>query len=356
MGFAIAAMSGSCGDREVPATSTSSEILAPSASVAIASASAEIPSGTGSGQGTGKGDKRKRFGEATLFVDGDAKAVMRIFELPPDLQQRPKKLEDGRLVPRWRIVEYLNALGVDVPKIKEIHFLGGRGRASIVSGDELRKFQNDFLFSFTMGPSGGKARLHFPDAKVQTNTTIDTIVAITVYVAKDPPSFERKGRIFRYADGSKVDGIPYAKPEDAIRGTRVYLDGKLMGGVKRKRIPNTILAKDYDPRDPRFSFDAFLRYLQVDPSKPMTAVLLRGDDVWARWEPADVAKRFPTATFAIPQGGEGHAALFVDGVEPEGFQPSAVLLFQKKTPPTYTITGIPTGSKSDPGSSESLDP
>lgn len=348
----------SCGNKvESTASSAASESSAASTSASASTvASSDAPPADGSGKGTGKGEKRKRFGEAAVYVDGEAKAVMRIFELPPDLEQRPKKLEDGRTVPRWRVVEYLEKLGVNIAKVREIHFLGGRGRAAILPGDELRKHRDGLLFSFTMGPSGGKARLHFPDAEVKINTTIDTIVAMTVYVDKPPPSFERKGRIFRYADGTKVDGIPYAKPEEAIRGTRIYLDGKLMGGVKRKRLPNTVLASDYDPKDPRFSFEAFLKYVDVDASKPMTAVFLRGDTALLRWEPDAYKKHVGHTTFAIAPGGEGHASMFVEGEEAQGWQPSAVLLFSKKRPPAYTITGIPTGSKSDQGSSEPLDP
>ena len=52
-------------------------------------------------------------------------------------------------------------LGVKVDRIRVAHLLGGRDRAVIIAGDELRKHRDTLAFSFTRGDSG-KPRMHWP--------------------------------------------------------------------------------------------------------------------------------------------------------------------------------------------------
>jgi hypothetical protein len=367
--FAIAANVGCRETKTAPLAAESSGITASASAVSSASASATVAEtaptgGPGSGQG---GGKKSRFGEATLYVDGEPKGVIRILEMPPQLKIRPKTLEGGREVNRWRISEYLEVMGVDLAKVKELHLLGGRDRCAVLKGDELRKHAKTLLFSFSKG-TGGKARIEWPDEDIEVTTTIDTIVAAMVYIDKVPPKYDREKRKFIDEKGEQIVGVPYAQPEAALKGTRIYLDGKLVGAVKRKRLPNSALAKDYDPKKPRFSLEAYLQSLGVDTSKATTASFIRGDNVYARYEPSLWKSRLKDTEFSLDQGSEGKVIVHLGGApfdadagagDPRDLPISALLLHQTSKAPLHVIAsradGAPPGSSSsqpapeDPG-------
>ncbi len=286
-----------------PTAVAASSASATSSASAAVSATAE-PARGGRGDGSGGGQRGKRFGDAAVYADGKPLGVLRFFELPPGLVVRPQKLQDGREVPRYRIAEYLESVGIDLTKVKEVHLQGGRSRASIVPGSELRKFKNELLFSFTRG-DGGKARVEWPDAQVDVNTTIDTIVSMSVYLELQPPRFDSKARVFLDEKGQRFEGVPYTKPEESLRGTRVYADGKLTGSVKRKRLTDSVLAKSYTPQKPRFSLDAYLASTGVDPSRITTLAVVRGDGLVARLDAAEWKKAREKAEFSLAPGSEG---------------------------------------------------
>jgi hypothetical protein len=295
---------------ETPSSASSSAVVATTAAKSSASAapsvsaSADAKPAGGKGDGSGGGQRGQRFGDAPVYVDGKPLGVLRYFELPPTLHVRPQKLEDGREVPRYRIAEYLQSVGVDLKKVKEIHLSGGRSRVSILAGDEFRKYEDSLLFSFTRGDSG-KARTEWPDAPIKVNTTIDTLVFVSVYVDREPPRFDSKRRVFLDESGAVIEGVPYAKPEESLRGTRVYADGKLAGSVKRKRLPDSVLSKSYTLQKPRFSLDAYLASVGVDTAKITTLAVARGDFMVARLDAETWKKQREKADFSLAPGSEG---------------------------------------------------
>jgi hypothetical protein len=335
--FALVCACGSEPITEPSASANSVDSAVSSASVAPPSASAvvdESAAHAGRGDGSGGGQKGKRFGEAFAYVDGKPVGVLRYFELPPGLEPHDHTLLDGRKVPRYRVAEYLESLGVDLAKMKEVHFIGGRNRAAKLAASEIVKHRKDLTFSFTRG-AGGKARVHWPASGIEVNTTIDVIVAMSAFVALDPPKFDAQKRRYVNEDGSKIDGIPYAKPEESLRGTRVYLDGALLGAVKRKRLPDSTLSPRYDPKTPRFSLDSYLKWVGADPTKVREIDLLQGDRVVARVAASDWAKARNTAEFSLSPGSEGRIIVHLpEGSGESSLSASAMQVFQTKPAPT----------------------
>lgn len=319
------------------APSTSS-IPTPSG-VPLANPSASAAGGQGDGKGGGQ--RGMKGGDAPVHLDGKPLGIVRLLELPAKLEPSPHKLEDGREVRRYPMGPYLQSLGIDLGKVKELHLTGGRNRTSIIAGAELIKHSKTLTFSFTRGDEGGRPRVHWPGSGIDINTSIDVISSISVYVAIKPPRYEREKRSFFYEDGTRAEGVPFTKPEESLRGTRVYRDGALAGSVKRKRLPDAVLASSYTAAKPRYSLDAYLASIGVDPARISTLVLIKGDDIVARLSAADWKKLREKAEFSLTPGSEGRMLVHLpkDAGETE-IPASAVLAYEKAPPPKRVTQGI----------------
>lgn len=332
------------------APSAAATSSAPTTAEIPASAAPSAAPAGGRGDGKGGGQRGQRFGDAAVYVDGKPRGVLRYFELPPTLQVRPVKLEDGREVARYRMAEYLESVGVNLANLKELHLKGGRSRVAIIPGEEVRKYKDTLLFSFTRGDSG-KARMEWPDAPIKVNTTIDTMVAVSAYVELPPPRYDQKKRAFFDEKGERIEGIPYAKPEESLRGTRVYSDGKLVASVKRKRLPDSVLAKSYTPNNPRFSLDAYLASTGVDTTKLSTVAVVRGDFMVARLDAAAWKSAREKAEFSLAPGSEGRVIVHLptaDGGE-TALPASALLAYAGAAPKRIARAQI---AEAVPGSEE----
>lgn len=321
------------------ASSTASATSAPMSSSAAPSPSSALPAGSAAAGSEPIPDdenrgRRRKFGDAAVFVDGAVRGVLRIRELPPKLQRRDATLVDGRKVPRWRFAEYLQAIGVDLSKLREVHVLGGRGRTAVIAGAEIRRLNEELLFSFTRGATGGKARLHWPKG-IKTNTTVDVVGAVSVYVAAAPPRYDKARRALFAADGTKIEGIPYAAAESIPKGTRFYRDGIYAGFVKKKLLADALLAPDATAAEPRFGLARFLASIGVDPARSRAIDLIDGDAVAARLTPETWLAIRDRASFSVGAGSRGRATLHVK--DPPAGVPgelvlSAVLLHEAAPP------------------------
>jgi len=306
-------------------------------SVTAASASASADPFLAEAQ---KAAKRQRFQEAIVYVDGEELAVMRLTELPPALKPVMLKLPDGREVPRYRYDEYLEALGVDMAKVKALHIYGGRTRVSIISGDMARRFRETLRFDFLRGENGGKTRMRYPDGRdgFRTNTTIDLVVALAVYVKKDPPEFDQAEGEFHWPDGGVVEGIPYA-PQEEGHGTRFYVDGKLVSAMHRKTLPDKLLMEDSAPGHVRFSLTKYLDSVGVDAKQAKAVDFVWNDDVFARMSGPSWGRERESVAFSIPAHSHGKVAIHLPedtkdaGALITESKISAVQLYVRATPP-----------------------
>jgi hypothetical protein len=335
-------LSGACADKTAPPAAASSEPAstnAPSAASAVASSAAtaaheEADAGPGE-------TKKRRFREASVFVDGQAVAGLKFLELPQKLPVRWKELEGGRRVRRYRLAEYLEALGLDLSTVKEVHLAGGRNRLAIVDGDELQKVREKLLFSFTQSEKG-RPRMHFPSGGMKVNTQIDTVQDIMVYQHKKPPTYDPIKHRTYFEDGKAIEGVPYATDE-RVGGTRVYVDGVLLTAIKRKTLPEKVEVPGTAEQGlTRFSLRAYLENTKISPDSVKAMELVVGDKVDASFDTAAFKEKIPSLVFTLPKRNNGRIQV-MDLVD-AGSKLDAILLYVKESLPDRAALAKPPGS------------
>ncbi|MEO6420021.1 MAG: hypothetical protein ABIP39_11465 [Polyangiaceae bacterium] len=293
---------------------------------------------------------KQRMKEALVYVDGRQIGVMRLTELPPTLKQHPYLLADGRTAVRWNLVEYIESLGVDVRKVKDLHIYGGRDRTARIDGDELRRVRSELNFDFTRGEKGGKARMRWPEHGIKMNTSIDNAMAMAIYVDKPAPTYSTEVYALTFADGKAIDGIPYAPVEEG-HGTRFYVDGVLMGTMKRKQLPDSLLLPGSDTTSAPdsgvvhfFSLLAYLESIGADIKHAKTIDYVGGDDVVERIPGSVVATAPNDLAFSIPAHSHGKILMKLpapaadSGSTATEAKVSAVEIFIKFAAPKREIT------------------
>jgi hypothetical protein len=152
-------------------------------------------------------------------------------------------------------------------------------------------------------------------------------------------------------DGKPVgERGPYVET-DSGSGTRVYVDGQLVGAVKRKKLTNDILVSKETDEVSRFSLAGYEGKLGVDASKAKAVDLVAGDDVVARMSPADVKD----ATFSVPRKNQGKILVDIaqDGGAKTSAKVSAVQIYVKTKPPTRTVVKLDDASEAAPSNASS---
>jgi hypothetical protein len=236
-----------------------------------------VPPPAAGQHGAGK-EKGGQFRESTVYVDGKAYGIIRYSELPSSLVPFTLPEIDELNVPRYyRLADYFKAIGVDLARVREMHVYGSHDRIAIITGDELRSIHN-LIFDFTQQVAG-KPRARWSQLKALPHRPmVDVILGISLYVDKTPPAIVQ-GELT--IDGKQVEGIPYV--EDGIpKGTRVYVDGKLEGWVRRKTLPDKLIAPGSPRAHAKFSTDAFLAYVGADSHAAKAVEFYDGDTFLAR--------------------------------------------------------------------------
>lgn len=192
---------------------------------------------------TGHGSGRDRWRGGGVYLDGQPIGVLRHAELPVGLEPVWETLrhrlpfKPGETIryretrsPRYRITDYLRAVGVPLDQIKEVHLHGAHDSAIVLTRDDLRRHPDEILFKFA-GDTFGKP---IPIVRgIETGTTFDDLSAVAVYIARTPPHLTAEHQL--ELDGIPVRGIPY-HGEPLREGVRVYLDDRLVAVLKRKEL------------------------------------------------------------------------------------------------------------------------
>jgi hypothetical protein len=282
-------------------------------------------------------EKAPRIREAGVYVDGKQVGVLRSQELPLSIKTIVIHGAPGVEIHLWSFVDYAKSVGIDPAKVKSLQIHGGK-RIATVDHDELAALGDQIRFNFTQDTRGKPKMTWAPKSK---NPTVDMISAVAFYVEKEPPTY--KDGLLYMPDGSVAaqNKMPYEAP-DANSGTRVYVDGNLVGAVKRKKLTNDLLVSKEDETS-RFGLMKFAATLGVDPKQTKEVDLLAGDDVIARitTEPKATA-----TSFRVPQRNQGK--ILVD--LPEGSaKVSAVQIYVKTKPPVRAVTKLDDAPSAAPG-------
>jgi hypothetical protein len=284
------------------------------------------PPADGEHGGGKKGEGQWR--DSAVYLDGKARGVLRYAELPPGLEPIALPEIDDLDIPRYyRLCDYFTRIGIDVSKIVEMHVYGSHDRVAVISGEELRSAQSRVIFDFTQQVTG-KPRARWTNLHaLPHHPMVDVILGISLYQDKTPPAYKH-GELL--VDGQPTDGIPYV--EDGVpKGTRVYVDGKLAGWVRRKTLPDKLIAPSSERVHAKFSTDAFLTYVGAD-SRGAKAIDFYADDaLLARVDGRDWAKSKGDYVFDLPNRSHGQVHESFPG--DQAARLSSIKLYIRTTPP-----------------------
>jgi len=301
---------------------------------------AKVPAVTAKAEETGEGKlapnderhgTRRLMGlDTPVYVDGVQAGVLRAGELPPI-----PVVETATGAKRYRLYDYLKAIGVAPEQVKSVHLHGNNDRIASVEGAELLKEKDRFQFKFLAGESGAPIEA-WPTTGLKNTFAVHEIRRMTVYVKKPSAPIHPQRQCHVGADGACSDAIPYSDGAVA-KGTRVYVDGKMVGSVKRRLVGDE-LAVGKNGEDTLYSVAKLVGSMGVDLATIKSAEIVAGDDVIARAKGADVAA---VAThFSLPKHTHGKVKLHVPaafqaqepGVSDRDAFVSAIVLYRATAP------------------------
>ena len=166
-----------CGKRDV-ASQAMPKSVAASTSPAVATAPLEEAP---------HGSRRAKNLDVPVLVDGEQVAVLRAGELPTQLIAHDDKKNGVEEARYYRFTEYLTAVGVDVSKIKAVHFQTNGDRVASIEGDELRAQPARFVFDF-LGRTNGSVKAAWDTTGMKNNFHSSEMYAVSVFVNKPAPA------------------------------------------------------------------------------------------------------------------------------------------------------------------------
>jgi hypothetical protein len=317
---------------------SATEKAAPAAPPAASAATAAVGGDGRLDPNDPKHGTRKLIGlDAPVFIDGVQVAVLRAGEMPAIT---PIELEGG--AKRYKVYDYLKGIGVAPESLKSVHFHGNSDRIASIEGSELRKEKDRFVFSYISGDTGTPLQKWDTD-HLKNEFVIHEIRRVTVYVKKPAPQIHATKQCHVGADGDCSDAIPYSDGTIA-KGTRIYLDGKMVGFVKRRQVTDAMMvgAPAADPSETTYSFAKLIAGMGVDPTSVKSVELMAGDDVIARAGGEQFVALAPQTNFTLPKHNHGKVRVHVPaelqarspGVTDRDALVSAVLLYKNTAPIT----------------------
>lgn len=164
-------------------------------------------------------------------------------ELPPDIKPTLVSYGPVKKVLRFTLYDYVEALGVDMGRLKEVHIQGGRGRVGVIPRQVLVDHR-DLRLQFTQ-QTGGKPRMDWPDVEIGPVVRLDIVTGMAIYVETTPPMLTDNGS-YQLADGGISHTFP-AEGQQDVGGARIYLDGRLVTFLKRNQADNRDQAQPLGP-------------------------------------------------------------------------------------------------------------
>jgi hypothetical protein len=270
--------------------------------------------------------------DAPVYVDGAQVSVLRY----GDLVIKPFAMLEGE-TPSYAIYDYVKSIGIAPESIKSIHLHGNNDRIGSIEGSELVKQKDRFTFTFSSQTTGAPTQ-RWDTEGLKNEFVVHEMRKVSIFVKKAPIAIHPQRRC--HLDGplanpaSKcTDAMPYAD-KDAVHGTRVYVDGKMVGFVKRRQIQDVVLAGKTDDGDQKYNVAKFVESLGVKSDGIQAVELVAGDDVVARASAEQYDRLAPDFFFVLPKHHHGKVRVHV--------------------PYELQVAGEPSASKGDPGDRDAL--
>ncbi len=237
----------------------------------------------------------ERWRDATVYVDGVPRGVIWFGDLPPSLQPtwveqeeeidfKPGDTVRTRTVRerRYLIASYLEAVGVDLKKVKEVHIYGGAKQYAMrLTGPDLRKVRDCLYFRFGRQTSGKTLLGIDMKCNYKPNSDFDHLAGIAVYVKKEPPQVnEHNEVVFK---GEVYRDVPYYGTP--LRGgIRIYHNDRLVTLIKRRLLEEREKLATMENGELRWKLAPFLAAQGVDIKKAVVAEVIYDERRGHRFE------------------------------------------------------------------------
>src|SRR5690606_20457397 len=139
----------------------------------------------------------------------------------------------------YRVYDYLQAVGVSPATIKSVHFHGNQDRIGSLEGSELRAQKDRFTFTFSSQTTGTPSQ-RWDTEGLKNEFVFHEMRKVSIFVKKSPAKIHPTKRCHLDAAGACTQEVPYAESGPA-KGTRVYLDGRMIGYVKRRKLADSLV-------------------------------------------------------------------------------------------------------------------
>ncbi len=281
--------------------------------------------------------------DVPVFVDGQQVAVLRYGELPPGVEPITIASNSHHSARYFRVSDYLQGIGVDVARVKAIHFADKSDRIASLEGSELRGDADRFVFDFT-ATTGGMPEMVWSTVGLETRLRIDYFYAVNVFVGEKPWAIDTKRHCYLEDDGCR----PVARftTDDLKKGTRVYVDGKLVSYVKRRLLADSALAGTTDSGEPSYSTDKYLASIGIDTARAKRIDLFAGDKLVASASAKEWASHKDSLTFHLLKHAHGKveanipASLQLEGKADRETQITAIQIFKRKAPRNVPLVAL----------------
>ncbi len=287
---------------------------------------------------------RKLMGlDVAVYVDGKQAGVLRYGELPTSMNAID--LEGGGK--RFRLYEYLKGIGVNVDAIKSVHLHATGDQIGSLEGSELRKEKDRFVFGFISGTTGAPQTKWDTDG-LKNEFVVHEIRKVSVFVKKPVPKIHPQMVCHVAADGECDQTVPYVDKASIAKGTRIYLDGKMMGFVKRRNVGEALSMGKNEAGEEKYSVAKLVAQMGVDPASIKDVEMLAGDDVIARATGEQFIKLAADTTFTLPAHNHGKVRVHVpvefqakeESVRNRDALVSAILLYKSDKPSSRDLVAI----------------
>jgi hypothetical protein len=292
---ALVALAGACSRKPTEPATTPATATPP-----VAAATTQDAEPARSAQVHGLRKQMNR--DVPVFVDGKQVGVLRYGELPPGSEPITIPSNSHQALRYYRVSDYLAGIGVNVDRVKAVHFADKNDRIASLEGSELRADKDRFVFDFT-ATTGGMPEMVWNTVGLKTKLRVDYFYAVNVFVAKTPWEIDRREHCYR--EDGECRPVASFSDDPLMKGTRVYVDGKLVSYVKRRLLSDSALASKATDDESVFSTDKYLSSLGIKTADVKRIELVSSDAVIASASASEWAADAERLTFRLVRHAHG---------------------------------------------------